>query len=70
MYDKQKTMDEILEELKKMNEESDRPELWTDGFWVLLLFFVACGWNTPDRTKESYLQGKVDAYEKVIRRLF
>ena len=37
--------------------------------WMLLTTMLLVGFYPADRTKESYLQGKVDAYEKIIRRM-
>ena len=38
--------------------------------WLLLLGMFMLMGNPTGNSHEAYLQGKVDAYEKVIRRLF
>lgn len=68
----EKSVNELFEELKSngffdsvaQNNSAD------SMLWIFILLALFIGFAPQDKSKEAYLQGKVDAYEKVIRRLF
>lgn len=38
-----------------------------DYFWLLMLMIILFFPSNRDRYKEAYLQGKVDAYENILK---
>lgn len=77
MFEKENVLKALSETLDKMEKEKNGKEIakdestYWDSAWILLIFMAIWGFSsTPDHTKETYLQGKVDAYENVIGRMF